>query len=441
MQGNALLAVVLAASVLAAQDAAAGERRLATIPGGILFASTQGGPDGKRYTYRSRFAFGAGGRFVAYDAFRGGKAVAMVGDTEIGAFDYLENPVMDERGLHYAFRAGVRVADEREQWWPVVDGKKGKAYDWIGGVAVDGDGLAAFWSEPGARIQKDGIYTQRPAEFCVGSRAGKKFEVQSPLPPVFSVGDPIAVTVAMQGGKAFLVTGTKRGEKVIATEYSWLQDAVPSPDGKRMALVAADGGPLSPPGDVPLPGGEGGKSVVVVDGKKYGDDTDGAGSPVFAPTGRRFAYKFVRGGKVGVAFDNDKRPAAAHEFVGTVVFDGKGAAVAYATNTGGQVDDGMRLLRVAEAEGGTWSLWTRDVGKDEKAVVAGAEGIRFPAFGPSGELAYALQEKGRWHIVVGDRRSAACDDVGEPQWSVDGSKIEFGARLDRELWWKVLDVK
>ena len=96
------------APLLPAQDGGGDGRLLATIPDDLALSQTSRGPDGAEFTTRTRFVFGAAGSFVAYSAFRDGQGVAMANDEELGAFDFLHQPVADPASLRGRL---VRVDD------------------------------------------------------------------------------------------------------------------------------------------------------------------------------------------------------------------------------------------------------------------------------------------------------------------------------------------
>jgi hypothetical protein len=88
-------------------------------------------------------------------------------------------------------------------------------------------------------------------------------------------------------------------------------------------------------------------------------------------------------------------------------------------------------------KGGRWFV----VVGDQKGPAF--EAIGSLVFSPDGtNVAYPAKQGGKWFIVVGDKKGPACDDVADPVFSSDGSKMAYGARLqDRELWWKVMDIR
>ncbi len=445
----ALVLALAGSATLAAQDEGSktnGGRKLATIPDDLELSQTSRGPDGTAYTTYTRFVFGRDGAFVAYSGFRGGKGVAMASEEELGEFDFLHQPVTDAAHTHFAFRAGSRKSPTKEQWWAIVDGKKGKSYAWISSVAVNGDGEAAFWEQPGAKVQQsDGAYNRSSVVFHAGRKTSKKFDDVPMFDPVWSADGKTALTAAQKGREWVPITVTRRGAKADKRGHPMIDDAVLAPDGKRFALVVTVGGMPLPPGVPAPPGQAAGKPQVFVDGKAYGDDTDGAGGPVFAPRGKRFAYRYLDDAKMGLAFDTGKQTKADWDYVGEVTFDGKGKQVAFTANVGGKVNPYFRLRNVDNplelAPGGTWSLHTWSGKGDAEAIVEGVEAARFPTFGPTGELAFVQRAKGRWYVTVAGRRSEGYDDIDQPFWGDQGKSIAFGARRDRDLLWQVLELQ
>jgi hypothetical protein len=67
------------------------------------------------------------------------------------------------------------------------------------------------------------------------------------------------------------------------------------------------------------------------------------------------------------------------------------------------------------------------------------EGLTFL---PEGRVAFATcLPSGKWHVCVGDRRSAEFDRVVPPIVpSPDGKEIGFYAVSGRDVWWRVMGV-
>src|SRR5262245_49816792 len=261
------LGSVLLAFGASAQDPWS-ERLLATVPAGLAFESAPvTAPDGTKQVERTRCVFGRDGRFVVYCAYRGARGVAMVGERIVGEFDYLEDPVVDVLREHHAFRAGNRIRPAQEQWHAIVDGDMGKAFDWIGVVSLGRGGVPAFWEQPGAKVQSDGAYSQGAQQFHVGVRIGKKYDDgQSLLPAAWSAdGKKVVTAAAAEHGKSWsLLTADAKAERLDKMSFTLIEDVAISPDGKRVAATAVDGGfplPQAAPADA-------GKHLLIVDGDR-----------------------------------------------------------------------------------------------------------------------------------------------------------------------------
>ncbi len=86
-----LALLVLTATTILGQNPGTGERKLATIPANLELRSNKRVHGGHDIEARVGFAFGNGGKFVAYGAFRRDNFVEMVGDGELGEFRALES--------------------------------------------------------------------------------------------------------------------------------------------------------------------------------------------------------------------------------------------------------------------------------------------------------------------------------------------------------------
>jgi hypothetical protein len=81
-----------------------------------------------------------------------------------------------------------------------------------------------------------------------------------------------------------------------------------------------------------------------------------------------------------------------------------------------------------------------------RVVVDGKPGDAFsmvgsPLFSPDGKaVVYAADDGSRQYIVVGAQKVEVSGRESDPVFSSDGRKVGYGARLGREIWWKVLNV-
>jgi hypothetical protein len=369
----------------------------------------------------------------------------MVGERIVGEFDYLHDPVVDVLREHHAFRAGNRIRPNQERWHAIVDGETGPAYDWIGVVSLGRGGVPAFWEQPGAKVQSDGAYSRSPQQFHVGARTGKKHDDGlSLLLAAWSADGTRVVTAAEHGGTWSLLIADAKAERLDKKSFAFVQDVAIAPDGKRVAATVVEGGPPLDPGEPPLPGEDAGKHLLIVDGDRLADGLDGFAPPVFTGNGKRCAYVFLRGEKMGVALDSDKQPRAEHDFAGQPVWSPAGAAVCFVT-AAGSVEPSARFEArdVYAMAGSTFALRQRRVPGDKvETIVDRCAGLAHVTFGPlPQQLAYAKKADGQWRLVVGDTVSDPFDEVDKPQFRDDGKMVAFGARKGRELWWKVMALR
>jgi len=191
-------------------------------------------------------------------------------------------------------------------------------------------------------------------------------------------------------GKSFLMVSNwaSPAEVKESGPYDSIERAVFSPDGSLVAY----------------PAWKEGKWCVVVspvgkpDGEKEGRRYDSVSSPVFSPDGSKIVYPAMKDGKWFLVISPADNPAVvkecpAYDMVVTPIFS----------------PDGSRLVYRARRFGSS----------------------------PQGEKAERF-------IVVGDavtgeviKEGPVCDEVWQPVISADGKYVCYGARIGRELWWKV----
>jgi hypothetical protein len=414
------------------------DRLVAVIPDGIdLVGPPITDPEGKRVENVSEVVFRDDGGQVAYVGFKGGRACPVIGATVHEAFDYLSTPIFG--GTHVFFRAGNRTTPTTEKWWIHADGKKTAEEDWIGAIACNADGSAlAYWTQPGAKIERDGAYSRTHLVLVVGKRRGAKWDDGESLsPPVFGADGARVATAGMKGNKWFVLVAGTKGEEPRGQGHGSIAGVAWRPDGKAIACAAVVSDPRgarpAQPGGSPL----GMKFVIVSGNDRFGAHFDAAGSPVFSPDGKRIAFKVLRGTKLGIAVSNAETVEPQYDFVGRPVFNPAGTEISYAANAGGRCDPMAAVTGAEEAdvEGGEWFV----VRGDRKS--GAFEEVRHPVYSPDGSrLAYAARIAGKWHVIVDKSRSPPFEAVDRPRFSADGKRVSFGARLGRELWWKVMAV-
>ncbi len=400
------------------------------------------GPNRNRFAsrepIRTQFAFGAEGKFVAYGAFRSGSWVAMVGDTELGKFRVLDQPVMDEAARHYAFRAAHREGHD-EGWWIIKNGTLDAGFGWLGEIVINRGGDLAFWERP----SEPEFIEYVDMVFHTGRKKSEPYHAPVALmPPRLSL-DGRTVLTLHRRERSYIPLLFKRGTPTALPSESEIQDIALSPNGKRVALTIVEGGPVIPPG-IRVPAGvEAGKYRVRVGESTYGEGVDAAFLADFSPNSKTFVFRYLKGDRLNLAFDGEELPAPEFEFVGNPVFHPKRDEVAFATCSGGPIGPVTRLHREGERliRGGRWSLHRRRKGEPANTLIENVEDIEHVTFGPQGAIACAVLHNGGWRIVAGNHKSPPYDDVGRPWWDRKGETIWFGCRVDRELRWAKLDLR
>ncbi|MBI4564398.1 MAG: PD40 domain-containing protein [Planctomycetes bacterium] len=165
---------------------------------------------------------------------------------------------------------------------------------------------------------------------------------------------------------------------------------------------------------------EGEHSFLVVGGVK-GPAFDHMIDPAISDDGDAIAFAGSREGQWSLIAGDRKRPLQERPF--SVFVSPSGAAVGY-------------VLHEPLSKGGSVA----------RVVVDGARGETFslvgrPTFSFDGQTyAYAADEGLKRYVVIRRRRIEAPGRITDPVFSPDGRRIGYGARIGRELWWKVEDV-
>jgi len=208
-------------------------------------------------------------------------------------------------------------------------------------------------------------------------------------------------------------------------------------DGSRVAFVARKG-------NAPVFG-------VVIDGAMDRPNVDpNDGAPVFSPDGKRLAYIAQEGGQRFVVLDG--KPGAKYEAVskGTLTFSPDSKRLAYFAGNGGMrtvvVDgaegpphrdamvstlrfspDGTKLAYAAQLESGKWAIVVN--GKAEAAFdyIGSFTGVNWSP--DSRRLAYAGLVDKQWGAVVDDA-GFPYDAIGSLVFSPDSTRAAFHAQTD-----------
>lgn len=195
---------------------------------------------------------------------------------------------------------------------------------------------------------------------------------------------------------------------------------------------------------------------MVVNGKES-PKFDMVGRPALSRDGRVVAYWACRNDEYFVRVGD--REDRAYEFVTDPAVSADGTTVAY-----GACRDGRWCLRAGAEErplAGKPALifvspdgrrvgWVElqpaaGGGSRMRVVAEGAAGEYFslvgnPSFSPvDGTVVYAAEEARRKYVVIGAKQFESPDRVGDPVFSPDGRRVGYGARVGRDLLWKMID--
>jgi WD40 repeat protein len=389
------------------------ERKLAEAPAGAKF--------------EERSSFAPTGKKVVFAYREADKHVVFVGTDKVGGFHYFDSPTWSANGEHVALRLGNRIEPKKEKWFAYLDTKKIAEEDWIGLVTPSPDGSeAAYWINPGSKLDSEGIYTGGKWYFVAGKFRGREWSEGFGLTPnAYSRDGSKVATSCVREGLSRVLVVEKKTEKLVMNDkfgpYMSVDSLAFAPDGKLVY-----GAETSPD--------KSSRWYVFWGDDVYGKENWGSGSPVISPTGAKIAYKGVKDGKTRVFVDH--APLARDgDAVSTPVFSADGKRVAYAINRGGTLPPEQAVVQWSEwmVTGGKWHLMV-----DNEGASPGFDEIRHPTFSADGKLtAFAAREGQQWRIVFGDKKSDPFDEVGPPVFSPDGKKLAFGARAGSVFWWKV----
>lgn len=166
----------------------------------------------------------ANGAVVAYRAERNGEYFIRVGDREEPAFDFVTDPAVSADGSTVAY-----AGSQGGRWFLVAGGKKIPLTGHPDMVFVSSDGRHVGWAEreplPGGGSKM---------RVAVPGKIGEPFGIVGK--PLFSPKEPLVAYGAEEGGRRFVVIGTRKVETP-----DRVGDPVFSPDGRQAGYGARIG--------------------------------------------------------------------------------------------------------------------------------------------------------------------------------------------------------
>jgi hypothetical protein len=254
------------------------------------------------------------------------------------------------------------------------------------------------------------------------------------------------------GKRVAFLAGSESGERIVCLGDRVLAD--PRGNVEWPLALTVDGGVVAC--QVTDPGT--GKSCIAIDGR-HGELYDSVGTPRLSANGSTVAYRARRGESHFVVVGTRAGPP--FDFVKDPALTPGGESVAYAAARGGRwflVVDRTELAVEAEpidvflgpdrdCLGWTYLELSPTGSSKARVVTRGRTGPAFdlvgrPTFSPDGSsVAYFAEEGDKHYVVVGDRATEVDGQLSDPVFSRDGTRVGYGARIGKELWWKVLTCR
>jgi WD40 repeat protein len=153
-------------------------------------------------------------------------------------------------------------------------------------------------------------------------------------------------------------------------------------------------------------------------------------SPVFSADGKRLAYLVKTSGTATVVVDGKPGPSFPEIWGNSLRFSPDGRRLAYVASDGGKsfvVADGVAGEKYEMLD---WDSVTFSPDGKKVAYRAGFGNVR------------GRTEPDQWFVVMDASRVGPFDAVGNVlSFDSPEGRLSFGARKDRELWWKVIEIR
>jgi len=334
-----------------------------------------------------------------------------VEETRLGQFDWSEysRPIISADGRHVAYLASGNACPKGTKSCVILDGKVipvSNDLTLLGGLALNFDGTR--FAYPAFRDKKPLL--------VMDGQSGPEYDnrglsIGGPKDLIFSPDGKRLAYVAAEGSLRYLsfrqVVDGKAG-----AEYDEILNLVFSPDSRRVAFAARTGK----------------KWTVVVDGF-LGAGYDEIFGPTFSPDSKRVVFGALQGKTWSVIMDG--QAGAAYDELLLQVADGLGTARGVGISTM-HYRDAIRLvfspdskhLAYAAKRSGKWVI----VEDGREGAEFQGIGIGSPAFSPNGKrVAYSVQEGGSWSVTVDGQTGPGFGQIFNPSFSPDGKHVAYVA--------------
>lgn len=350
---------------------------------------------------------------VAYRAKAGGKMFVVINGEKQSDFDDVRYLTFNRDGSKLAYAAKLK-----DRWFIVSGDEKGPEFDKVG--------PPVFSPDEGNRLAYAAELKKK--EFLVvDGHKGEEFDDISS--PIFSPNGKTLACVArpIESKKSVLFIGDKK-----VAEHPMISDVTFSPNGK-IAYAAGKPGHFS-----------------IYFGDKQSPEFDLTFAPTFSPDENQIAFLAIKPSlfntKPFVVSGDYRGPE--YSVVSPPVFSADGNKLVYVGKKAIWLHSPQSLLHFGDTVAESKCMvsnylspisltgvesWTRtftvspDGGKIACMVIPDADRKVLPRFN-------------KRQIAVGNQFGPKFDDVGLPVFSSDGSAVGYWARMDREIWWKVMTV-
>lgn len=386
------------------------------------------------------------GRSVAYIGLKKSKRWAVQGDKPLGDFDFIQGPYFGLESSQCLFRVGDRTSKTKEKWSLLLDGKKLLKEDWIGTPVISEEGdLIAVWTQPGARVDANGAYNIGSQVLTILEQSGRSWKTRESkhCPDALSLVEPAIdgdrVLTAAKLDESWATYGLVTMERGKRKKLELLAELT----GTAVHIGAAGSGKdwgVTIQSVVDLASGAS-RCTALLNGEPVDREADETYGPYFSSVDKRRAIRVREGKRYGVELIGEDRDPE-YDYVSEPTF-GPDKQIAFVAVDGAKVSVELGMNLGMQAVEGGEQFVVRRQGKGEDQLEPDRwDEIRWIQFSPDGEhLAYAARRGDRWQMILDGTPSADFDDVGHPRFSEDSETLVFGARTDRELWWRVFTPK
>jgi hypothetical protein len=371
------------------------------------------------------------------------------------AYAYINPPAFSDDSQHVAYSVGAQLTKKKERWSVLLDGKAQGKEDWIGVVQfMPGTDHVVYWTQPGAKLDSNGVYTGGAYVLHVGKKKGKKWKGMNALVSVtFSRDGSTAAGLAPKAGGFVVVLATPKKQWGEGKLVNFSSGLVLSADGSEWAVAEMVVDVTGNPKDWSASGLPPSRWYVLRGKERLGESFLSSSLPSFGPTAGRFAFRVLGSEGSEVVIEGEEPHGLSYDFVQSIVWETAGGGVKAGR-------EGLAYIAIRSPEGSAASadllgLFPPIGGKARVVCLDGSgeaqvgdnmfDEIRDLVVAPGGatqrNLTYRAKVKEKWVLVhewsdaEGQHmvKSRAFRAIGAPVFTDDG--VAAGALDQGEFSW------